>query len=85
MSTWNREHVTGTIGGLKCLEPAGRQKTNDDEWILDTQSNVGGGGITIGAKLESATHEYYSMLCLIIIRTYIIIVLNISIRGNDQE
>ena len=31
MSRWKKEHVTGEIRGLKCLEPAGRQKTNDDD------------------------------------------------------
>ena len=34
MSRWKKEHVTGEIGGLKCLEPAGRQKTNDDDQKL---------------------------------------------------
>ena len=31
MPRWKKEHVTGIIGGLKCLEPAERQKTNDDD------------------------------------------------------
>ena len=33
MPRWKKEYVTGIIGGLKCLEPVKRQKTNDDDGI----------------------------------------------------
>ena len=60
MPRWKKEHVTGKIGGLKCLEPAGRQKTNDDDddqWVSLHTSKNDGPAIRINLKFSTETDK----------------------------